>query len=174
MLRRIVKWLLWCLAVLFFILAIGAVALWLTPRAVSTNWSKRQLETRASRALQAPVTVDGLQWTWEDGIRMQGLRIADDKAFSRDPIISLERLILTVDPGQLIDRRLYLDLQIEGLKARLIRGTDGRTNLEASTHRSGFSGALSSWRTGRRTVPLPFATSPCLSMPPPLWTSPSP
>ncbi len=131
MLRRIVKWLLWCMTVLIFILTIGAAALWMMPRAVSTNWSKKQIETRASRALHAPVTVDGLRWTWEAGIQIQGLRIADDKAFSRDPIISLDRIILNIDPGQLIDRRLCLDLQMEGLKAHVIRGADGRTNLEA-------------------------------------------
>ena len=46
MLRRIVKWLLWGLAVLIFILTIGVAALWMMPRAVSTNWSKKQIETR--------------------------------------------------------------------------------------------------------------------------------
>jgi translocation and assembly module TamB len=128
--RRILIWLLWCLAALIFILTMVAAALWMMPRAVSTNWSKKQIETRTSRALHAAVTLDALRWTWEEGIQIQGLRIADDEAFSRDPIISLDRLILKMDPGQLIDRRLYLDLQMEGLKASLIRETDGRTNLE--------------------------------------------
>jgi translocation and assembly module TamB len=131
MLRRIVKGLLWSLAVLIFIVALGAAVLWMMPRAVSTNWSKKQLETRASRALQAPVTVGGLRWTWKEGIQIQGLRIADDKAFCKDPIISLDRLILNIDPGRLIDRCLYLDLQMEGLKAHVVRDADGRTNLGA-------------------------------------------
>jgi len=131
MLRRIVIWLLWCLAVLVFIVTIGAASLWMMPWAVSTHWSKQQLETRVTRALHAPVTVDRLHWTWEEGIQIEGLRIADDKGFGRDSIISLDRLILNIDPVQLIDRRLYLDLRMEGLKAQLIRGPDGRTNLEA-------------------------------------------
>jgi len=131
MLRRIVKWLLWGLAVLIFILAMGAAALWMMPRAVSTTWSKKQIETRASRALHAPVTMDGLRWTWKEGIRIEGLRIADDKAFSTDPILSLDRLMLDIDPVQLMDRRLYLDLRMEGLKAHVIRGAEGLTNLEA-------------------------------------------
>ncbi|MCF8143164.1 MAG: AsmA family protein [Deltaproteobacteria bacterium] len=131
MLRRIVKWLLWGLAVLIFILTIGVAALWMMPRAVSTDWAKKQIEIRASRALHAPVTMDGLQWTWKEGIRIEGLRVADDQAFSADPILSLDRLTLHIDPVRLMDRLLYLDLQMEGLKARVIRGQDGRTNLEA-------------------------------------------
>jgi len=131
MLRWIVKWLLWGLAVLIFILTIGVAALWMMPRAVSTDWAKKQIETRASRALHAPVTMDGLQWTWKEGIRIEGLRIADDQAFGTDPILSLDRLTLDIDPVRLMDRLLYLDLQMEGLKARVIRGQDGRTNLEA-------------------------------------------
>ncbi|HEJ84021.1 MAG TPA: hypothetical protein ENO25_05580, partial [Desulfobacteraceae bacterium] len=131
MLRRIVKWLLWSLVVLVCVLMIGAAALWMTPRAVSTDWAKKQIETRASRALHAPVTMDGLQWTWKEGIRIEGLRVADDQAFSADPILSLDRLTLDIDPVRLMDRILYLDLQMEGLKARVIQGPDGRTNLEA-------------------------------------------
>jgi len=131
MLRRIVKWLLWSLAVLVCVLMIGAAALWMTPRAVSTDWAKKEIETRASRALHAPVTMDGLQWTWKEGIQIVGLRVADDQAFSADPILSLDRLTLYIDPVRLMDRRLHLDLQMEGLKAHVMRGPDGPTNLEA-------------------------------------------
>jgi len=131
MLRRIVIWLLRCLAVVIFILTMGAAALWMMPRAVSTDWFRNQLETRASGALHRQVAVEGLRWTWKEGLQVQGLRIADDPAFGSDPIISLDTLKLEMDPGQLMDRRLYLDLRMEGLEARLIRGADGRTNVEA-------------------------------------------
>jgi len=129
MFRRILKWALWCVAVLIFILIMGVAAVWVMPRAVSTDWAKQEIEARASRALQTPVTLDGLQWTWKEGVRIEGLRIRDDRTFGADPIISLNRLLLKLDPGQLMGRRLSLDLEAEGLKARIIRTSDGRTNL---------------------------------------------
>ena len=107
-----------------------AAGLFFAPNLVSTDWFRHQLEKRASRTLHRPITVKDLHWTWREGIRINGLEVADARPYGKKPILSLDQLLVSLD-FELNPRRLLLDLEADGLKANLIREKDGRTNLEA-------------------------------------------
>ncbi|MCJ7683728.1 MAG: AsmA family protein [Desulfobacteraceae bacterium] len=105
------------------------VALLLAPRIVSTQWSKEQLEDQASQMMHRPVRIEGLLWTWDRGILLKGLEIADDPLFSRKPIASIDRILIDVDIPQLTHGKLAFNLEVKGLHCHLIRNKNGQTNL---------------------------------------------
>ncbi|MFH1950044.1 MAG: hypothetical protein ABIL06_00345 [Pseudomonadota bacterium] len=131
MFRHVIKWLLWFIVSVLLIVILAATGLFFTPKIVSTQWFKHQIETHASKVLHRPVTLKDLQWTWHGGIRAEGLRIEDDPSFFRGPLISVDDIVLTFDLQRRTHRRLSLDFQLKGIEAHLIRGADGRTNLKA-------------------------------------------
>ena len=128
--RRILKWVLWITGFLLAMLALLATGLFFTPNMVSTDWFRHQFETRASRSLHRPITVKDLQWTWKEGMRIKGLEAADDPEYGKGPILSVDELLFSFD-FELGPKRLFVDLEVDGLKANLVREKDGRTNLEA-------------------------------------------
>ncbi|MDB9823207.1 hypothetical protein OAC89_05865, partial [Deltaproteobacteria bacterium] len=128
--RRIIKWLMWLLCGLIFIILLIGTTLFFLPEIVSTGWFNQQLKQQASIILKRDVQIGGLHWTWSDGIQLQGLRIDDDLAFSDNPIISLENLRLAPDISEILKSHAAFDLKVEGLDVRMIRNPDGRTNLE--------------------------------------------
>ena len=130
MFRRILKWVLWITGLLLAMLVLVAAGLFFTPNMVSTDWFRHQFETRASKSLHRSITVQDLQWTWKEGIKVKGLEAADDPEYAKGPILSVDQLLLSVD-FELGPKRLLIDLEVDGLKANLIREKDGRTNLEA-------------------------------------------
>ncbi len=111
-------------------LILVAAGLFFTPNMVSTDWFRHQFETRASKSLHRSITVQDLQWTWKEGIRIEGLEAADDPEYAKGPILSVDQLLFSFD-FELGPKRLSVDLEVDGLKANLIREKDGRTNLEA-------------------------------------------
>jgi len=127
--RRIAKWLLWSFGAILLALILLLVALILIPRFVSTQWSKEQLEGQASQAIHRPVRIGGLLWTWDRGILLNGLEIADDPLFSRKPIVAIDRILIDVDIPQLAHGKLTFNLDVEGLHGHLIRDKNGQTNL---------------------------------------------
>jgi len=130
MFRRILKWLLWIAGLLLLMLLLVATGLYFTPNVVSTDWFRHQFETRASNALHRSITVQNLRWTWKEGIRINGLEVADDPHYGKEPLLSIDQLLVYVD-FEVKPRRLLVDLEADGLKGNLIREKDGRTNLEA-------------------------------------------
>ena len=128
--RRILKWVLWLTGLLLIMLTLLAAGLFLIPNVVSTDWFRHQFETRASRSLHRSITVKDLQWTWKEGIRIRELEAADDPQYGKGPILSVDELLFSFD-FQLGPKRLFVDLEVAGLKANLIREKDGHTNLEA-------------------------------------------
>lgn len=112
------------------IILLGVTLLFL-PRLVSSQWFKDRLEREILQTFHRSVRVEQLEWTWSRGVRLEGLRVADDPAFSKDPLLSMERAILTIDLKELQRRRLVLGLSLEGVDLRLIRNPGGKTNLEA-------------------------------------------
>ena len=130
MFRRILKWVLWIAGLLLLMLILVAAGLYFTPNVVSTDWFRHQFETRASKSLGRPITVQDLQWTWKKGIRIKGLEAADDPVYGAEPLLFVEQLLVSVD-FELSPRRLFIDLEADGLKGNLIREKDGRTNVEA-------------------------------------------
>ena len=130
MFRRILKWVLWITGLLLAMLVLVAAGLFFTPNMVSTDWFRHQFETRASKTLHRSITVQDLQWTWKEGIKVKGLEAADDPEYAKGPILSVDQLLFSFD-FELGPKRLLVDLEVDGLKANLIREKDGRTNLEA-------------------------------------------
>ncbi|MBI4775086.1 MAG: AsmA family protein [Deltaproteobacteria bacterium] len=128
--RRAGKWLLWFGASLLMLIAFIAVAVFFLPQVVSTEWFRNRLEQQASQSLHRPVEVDSLTWTWSRGIILEGVRIPDDPELSQKPLFELEYAHLFVDLKNLLRRRILFDVDVDGLAARLIKGPDGRTNLE--------------------------------------------
>ena len=146
--RRIEKWLMWSFGAIFFALILLIVALLLVPRIVSTQWSKEQLESQASQMIHRPVRIGALNWTWDRGILLEGLKISDDPLFSRKPITSIDRILIDVDIPQLAHGKLAFNLEAEGLHCNLIRDKNGQTNLGL---------LLSSIRPPKEPSPIPAA-----------------
>lgn len=128
--RRSLKWVLWITGLLSAMLILVAAGLFFTPNMVSTDWFRHQFEMRATKTLHRSITVQDLQWTWKEGMRIKGLEAVDDPEYGKGPILSVDQLLFSVD-FELNPKRLLVDLEVEGLKANLIREKDGRTNLEA-------------------------------------------
>lgn len=128
-LRRIAKWLLWSFGAILLALILLLVALLFVPRIVSTQWSKEQLEDQVSQVIHRPVRIGGLLWTWDRGILLKGLEIADDPLFSRKPLASIDRILIDVDIPQLAHGKLAFNLNVAGLHCHLIRDKNGQTNL---------------------------------------------
>ena len=128
--RRTLKWVLWITGLLLAMLMLLAAGLFFTPNIVSTDWFRHQFETRASKSLHRSITVQDLQWTWKEGMRIKRLQAADDPEYGKGPILSVDQLLFSFD-FELGPKRLLVDLEVDGLKANLIREKDGRTNLEA-------------------------------------------
>ncbi|MCD6293886.1 MAG: hypothetical protein J7M20_02955, partial [Deltaproteobacteria bacterium] len=127
--RRILKWVLWITGLLSAMLILVAAGLFFMPNMVSTDWFRHQFEMRATKTLHRSVTVKNLQWSWKEGMRIKGLEAADDPEYGKGPILSVDQLLFSFD-FELNPKRLWVDLEVDGLKANLIREKDGRTNLE--------------------------------------------
>jgi translocation and assembly module TamB len=130
MFRRILKWVLWIIGLLLAMMLLLAAGVFFTPKMVSTDWFRQQVESRASKTLHRAITVQDLRWTWKEGIRIKGLAAADDPEYAEGPLFSVDELLIFVD-FKLGSRRLLVDLKADGLKGNLVREKDGRTNLEA-------------------------------------------
>ncbi len=130
MFHRILKWVLWLTGLLLTMLILVAAGLFFTPNMVSTDWFRHQFETRASNALKRQVTVKELQWTWKEGIKIEGLEAIDAPEYAQAPILSIDYILFSFD-FQPTRKRLFIDLEVDGLRAHLIREKDGRTNLAA-------------------------------------------
>jgi translocation and assembly module TamB len=135
MFRRILKWVLWITGIFLAVLLLVAAGLFFMPNMVSTDWFRQQFEIRASKSLHRSITVKDLQWGWTEGVRVKGIQIkgiqaADDPEYGKRPILSIDELRFSFD-FELSPKSLFVDLEVDGLKANLIRHEDGRTNLAA-------------------------------------------
>ena len=128
--RRILKWFLWISGLLVVMLLLLAAGVFFLPEMVSTKWFNRQFETHASEFLHQPVTLQELHWTWKNGVRIRGLRVADDPKYGKEPLLAADDLLVLVD-FELKPGRLLIRLEADGLRANLVREKDGHTNLEA-------------------------------------------
>ena len=148
--RRAGKWLIWFGASLLILIALVATAVLFLPRLVSTEWFRNRFEQQASQSLDRAVQVESLTWTWSRGIILEGVRIADEPDFSDKPMLELGYAHLFVDVGSLLRRKILFDIDLDGLSARLIRSSDGRTNLER---------LLAKFQPFEKKAPEPFQPS---------------
>ncbi|MEJ2587737.1 MAG: hypothetical protein P8165_09210, partial [Deltaproteobacteria bacterium] len=129
--KRIRKWVLRGMGVVLFAILLVALGLFLTPRLVSTQWFKHQLESAAANVLHRPVHIQTLIWSWTDGIRINGVTVDDTPSFSEKPLFSIDHASLKIDMGSLLRRRLVFLFDMEGVRVLLVRHKDGRNNVEA-------------------------------------------
>jgi uncharacterized protein involved in outer membrane biogenesis len=78
----------------------------LLPWVVSSYWFKELAEKQVTKAIYRPIQLDVLRWHWPGSIQIEGLRIADDPAFSNHPLLTLKTLSLAVNPFELLNRTL--------------------------------------------------------------------
>ncbi len=127
--RRLARFLLWASGSFLLALILFATLLLFLPKIVSTQWFRGHFEQWASETLKNPISLDRLEWSWSRGIMLEGLKIADDPSFSADPLVSMDRGVLVLDPKQLLQRRAVLDLKVEGLRVHVVRNLNGQTNI---------------------------------------------
>jgi len=125
-----------CCGLLVVLVLLGA-ALFFLPTVVSTAWFRARLEAHVTNTLQRPVRVDALKWTWSEGITLEGLHVADDPAFSPQPLLSLKEAAVFVDMGRLIQGDLIFDVTLTGADIHFIREAGGRSNMAFLFERKG-------------------------------------
>ena len=117
---------------------------------VDANQFRPALEETMSKALGRRVTISNISVApFSGGIAIEGLAIADDAAFSRDPFVTASAVRVGVDLMPLIlSRSLRVQsFTLERPEVRLLRSASGVWNastLGAGSSSSGGSGAASS------------------------------
>ncbi len=116
---------------IFIISAILLVSLILVflPTAVSTDTSKKYIETQISNVLDRPVSIDRLDWSWKDGIIINKLEIPDSPHFSENPMIFLEHVKLKLNIKRLLHREVNLELLLTNLDVHIIKNSSGTLNI---------------------------------------------
>ncbi|MFU8857798.1 MAG: hypothetical protein ACNA8S_12450 [Deferrisomatales bacterium] len=107
------------------------VGLALLPSLLSSGWFRGLAAGRASEALGRPVVVEALRLAWSGRLLVEGLQVADLPEFSPEPLLTLDRLDLSLAPWGLLRSRLRVEAELSGLRVRLVRNEAGGTNLEA-------------------------------------------
>lgn len=106
--RFVVRSLMWGLAVLAAVIFLGGYLL-NTPR--TREWARRQIEVRASAALQREVTLDAVSFELVPlSVTVEGLRISGGPDFPDNPFLVLPRAEIEADLEILTRRRLRLRL----------------------------------------------------------------
>lgn len=109
----------------------------LFPYLVSSKWLKTHLETRISHILKSPVRFEKMSWKWEGKLRVEGIQVPDIPTFSKKSIASIKAAEINLSWAELIKNRLlFLDVTINGLSIKLIRGPSGGTHIDTKV----FSG----------------------------------
>lgn len=89
--------------------------------------------SRASRALGRPVQIGQIKARFGLGlaIEIDGLRIADDPAFSRDPFLSAAQFSLDVELIPLLHGKVKVhQLEMTGPVIRILKHADGKLNVD--------------------------------------------
>jgi hypothetical protein len=145
--RRWLRRLLLAGALLALVLVAGIAFI---PRLLSTPWFRSVALPRASEALGRPVALEELRLRWSGHLLLRRLQVADLPEFSTEPLLSLDRLEVRLDPWALLRSRLDLDVALSGLRVRVVRDEAGRTNLEALAGQAQTSGPPGAPPPGRQ------------------------
>ncbi len=114
---------------LILLLVLFAAALYFLPNIVENAGFKNILESQVSEAIDRPVHLARIRWTWQNGLDMKGLEVSDDPQFSDKPMIFIKQAGLRIDFSGLLRRKPGLALQVSGIDLNIIRDTDGRVNI---------------------------------------------
>ena len=99
------------------------------PSIVSTSRVRAVIEKQVSAAIQTDVTIETLAWSWTEGFLLQNLVIADYSGFSKDPLLTLNRLSFRPYLADLLKRCLHARLDLSGLYVNGVRKANGTLNL---------------------------------------------
>jgi hypothetical protein len=131
---RIFRWLFrlfkYSSILLLIVIVLVSLVLVLLPTAVSTDWSHRFIQDNISNALDRPVDVEKLEWSWSDGIIINKLEIPDSPDFSKNFLVSLEHVALKINVKQLLHRKISLEFLLSDLNANIIKNSSGKLNIE--------------------------------------------
>ncbi|MBC2716234.1 MAG: hypothetical protein HF978_13075 [Desulfobacteraceae bacterium] len=100
------------------------------PTAVSTDWSNQFIQSQISDALDRPVRIEKIDWSWKDGILISKLLIPDSPGFSEDSLVSLEHTKLKINVKRLLHRELNLEFLLKDLDIHIIKDSSGHLNIE--------------------------------------------
>ncbi len=102
----------------------------LLPVFVSTSWFGEFIENRMSGTFNRSVHIEKIQWKWSEGILIEGIRMADDPAFSDKPLLSVKRATAEINIKVIKNPCLLFNFFLDGMDIRLIRDEKGQTNVE--------------------------------------------
>ncbi len=125
------KWPLRAVVALFVLLVLAAICVAFLPSAVSTDWFRTRLTEYLTDTMGRGVGVEGLHWSWSQGILLQGISIAEDPSFGDEPLLQLRSLRLDPSVDSFLHPVVFLNMSASGLNANWVRDKTGRSNLDA-------------------------------------------
>lgn len=114
----------------FFLLVLVCLVLVLLPTVISTDFSHDLIQENISKALDRPVAIQTLDWSWSDGMIIRGFSIPDLPEFSDDKMISLAHLKIRPDVRKLLSRKAFLEFAANDVTVIIIKTPDGQLNLQ--------------------------------------------
>jgi hypothetical protein len=112
----------------FLVLTLCILIWQFTP--IATAVANRQLPT----LLRTDASVDQVKLKpWEGYAAVRGLRIAQPAGFGEEPLLELDRLEIRLDVDSAVGRNplVVTSVDLDGLRARVIKKADGSLNVEA-------------------------------------------
>jgi len=124
------KLLKYCSVLLFIVILLVSVILIFLPTVVSTEWSQGFIKDQISNALDRPVALETINWSWADGIIINNLEIPDSPEFSKNSLVSLENIKLKFKVKRLLHREIKLEFLVSNLNVNIIKSTDEKLNIQ--------------------------------------------
>ena len=113
------------------VILLASLGLVFLPAAVSTDWSHRFIQKKISNALDRPVKIQRLKWSWSDGLIINQLIVPDLPEFSKNSLAALDHVKLKIDVKKLWRREIRLEFLLAGLNANIIKTNSGTLNVNA-------------------------------------------
>jgi len=128
--RKNIKKLLLSFVILALLLSVAFITgIFLIPKFVSTSSFKEYVENISTKFLTRGVRIEKLYWSWSDGIILKNIFVEDDPSFSEQPVFLIENAFIQPGIRELLQRRLTLDVTIDGIHFNYIRDKNGQPNL---------------------------------------------
>ncbi|MCX5684685.1 MAG: hypothetical protein NT049_13495 [Planctomycetota bacterium] len=125
------RWILRLAAVLVLLAVAGVI---FAPTFLPEAVVRQQVESTLAERMGLPVTIASAQFSWIDGLHLDGLRVARSAKTPDALLAKADRLAVRVSPLELLQNwggDVPLEVvRAEGLEVWVIIGPDGRTNLE--------------------------------------------
>ena len=123
---RLIKVIAWLMLTVILLASLVVVFL---PTAVSTDRGHDFIREKISTALDRPVEIQRLQWSWAGGIMISHLTIPDLPEFSKNSLAALENVKLSINIKKLLHRQVDLEFLVSGLTVNVIKTGSGALNV---------------------------------------------